>query len=237
MNHTKNTNSELGTLYGVGVGPGDPGMVTLRAVEVIRRVPTLAFPVKQEGAPSRALETVRVHVPAATTLLPLLMPMTRDCDRLAPAHAAATTALIEAAGNGRDVAFLSLGDPLFYSTFGYLAAKFPGKVAAVSGVTAMNAAAAALGQPLAAGDEATVVVTGADHELLKKALQMKGTIIIMKPRALSDESLDLLQARGAFARASAVIELGGEAQNTISPLDRTAAAALPYFAIIWIKQS
>ncbi|MHB1390070.1 MAG: precorrin-2 C(20)-methyltransferase [Thermoleophilia bacterium] len=236
MLDTNRSAAGLGTLYGVGVGPGDPGMVTLRAVEIIRIVPTIAFPVKKEGAVSRALETVRAHIPAGTSLLPLLMPMTRDRDRLERAHDTAAEALITAAADGRDVAFLSLGDPLFYSTFGYLAAKFPGKVRAVSGVTAMSAAAAVLGRPLAAGDEATVVVTGADHELLKKALQMTGSIIIMKPRALSDASLDLLQENGAFTRASAVIELGGEAQDTISRLDRTAAASLPYFAIIWIKQ-
>ncbi|MHB0866494.1 MAG: precorrin-2 C(20)-methyltransferase [Thermoleophilia bacterium] len=236
MYDTNKSAAGTGTLYGVGVGPGDPGMVTLRAVEVIRTVPTIAFPVKKEGAPSRALETVRDHIPAAATLLPLLMPMTRDRDQLAQAHAAAAAALIAAAAEGKEVAFLSLGDPLFYSTFGYLAAKFPGKVEAVSGVTAMSAAAAALGRPLAERDEATVVVTGVDHEQLKKALQMKGSIIIMKPRALSEASLDLLQEHGAFTRASAIIELGGEAQDTISHLDRTAAAGLPYFAIIWIKQ-
>lgn len=225
-----------GKLIGVGVGPGDPGLVTLRAVEVIRGAPTLAYPVNREGAPSRALETVKSHVRPETQLLPLLMPMTRDREMLAAAHEAAAAAIAAAAAGGSDVVYLSLGDPLFYSTFGYLAERFPGKVEVVSGIAAMNACAAALGVPLADGDTPTVVVTGASQEALGKALEMEASIVIMKPRSLSSASLDLLESHGAFQRASAAVELGGSRERIIERLDRRTAEDLPYFAVVWIKQ-
>jgi precorrin-2/cobalt-factor-2 C20-methyltransferase len=224
----------MGILYGVGVGPGDPGLVTLKAIEVIQSVPTVAFPVHKEGASSRAFETVKSHIREGASLLPLMMPMTREPERLGEAHEEAVLAIIEAARGG-DVAYLSLGDPLFYSTFGYLAERFPGEVRVISGVTAMSACAATLGLPLAAGDIPMAVVTGASHEALNKALEMGASVIIMKPRSLSERSLDLLEQTGALARARAAIELGGPGELVIGELDRSTAAELPYFAIIWIQ--
>lgn len=226
---------EPGTLYGVGVGPGDPGLLTLKALEVIKRVGAVAYPVNREGAGSRAFETVADHLPEATIRLPLLMPMTRDRERLEQAHAAAAETVIAATAGGMDVAYLSLGDPLFYSTFGYLAERFPGRVEVVSGVTAASAMAAALGLPLAAGDTPTVVVTGQAHVALEQALAMGASVVIIKPRSLSEESLELLDANRAWARARGVIELGGIGERVLEKLDRESAATLPYFAVLWIQ--
>lgn len=227
--------ANLGTLYGVGVGPGDPGLVTLRAVEVIQQVPTVAFPVNREGAGSRAYDAVASHLLETTTRLPLLMPMTRDRQLLDEAHDTAVEAVIAAAADGKDVACLALGDPLFYSTFGYLAERFPGPVEVVGGVSAISALAAALGQPLADGDTPLVVVTGKAHDSLKSALAMDASIVIIKPRSLSRESLDLLDDHGVWSRARAAVELGGPSERVISRLDREGAAGLPYFSILWIQ--
>lgn len=226
--------SRYGRLIGVGVGPGDPGMVTLRAVELIGNAAVLAYPVHKEGASSRAFDTVRSHVSGKTRLLPLLMPMTRDRQRLDEAHENATAALIEAAAQGNDVVYLSLGDPLFYSTFGYLAGRFPGEVEVVSGVPAMSAMAAAVGMPLASGDVPTMIVSGSDEAGLEAALAVGASIVVMKPRSLSEVSLELLERHGAFPRARAAIELGGTKERIIDGVDRDIAAALPYFSILWI---
>lgn len=223
----------LGTLYGVGVGPGDPGMVTLRAVEVIKNVSTVAYPVSRPGAESRALETVRRHLNGSQKLLPLVMPMTRDREKLKAAHAGAVAAISRAAADG-DVAYLSLGDPLFYSTFGYLAKAYDGPIEVICGVSSLSALSAATRLPLADGDISTVVVSGASHEAIKKALEMGSSMVIIKPRALTDESLDLLEKSGALLRARAAVELGGSGQRVIEALDREAAAGLPYFSVIWI---
>lgn len=226
--------SQLGTLFGVGVGPGDPGLVTVRAVAVIRAAPVVAFPVHRKGGASRALDTVRQHLNEETKKLPLLLPMTRDRNRLEQAHSEAARLLAEA-GRGGDIACLSLGDPLFYSTFGYLACRYPGPVEIICGVPAMSAAAAAIGLPLASGDTPTAVVTGADVEGLAAALGMNASLVILKPRALPPAAFDLLDRFGAWGRASAAIELGGASQKIIRELDRAAAETLPYFAVVWIQ--
>jgi precorrin-2/cobalt-factor-2 C20-methyltransferase len=225
---------DLGTLYGVGVGPGDPGMVTMRAVEIIRSVPVIAFPVQKEGASSRALDTVKSYVPAGSRLLPLVMPMTRDAGVLAAAHEQAAAALTDAARDGGDVAYLSLGDPLFYSTFGYLAERFPGEVKVISGVTAPSAASAALSRPIASKDTPTVFVTGADQEALEAAAHMGAAIVIMKPRALSPRSIEFLEKGGLLERASAAIEIGGRDERILAKVDRETAANLPYFSVLLI---
>ncbi|MHB1412463.1 MAG: precorrin-2 C(20)-methyltransferase [Thermoleophilia bacterium] len=226
---------ETGTLYGVGVGPGDPGLVTVRAVEIIQSVVTVAYPVHRQGAGSRALEAVRRYLRDGAALLPLLMPMTRDRERLRQAHAAAAAELAAAGGSG-SVAYLSLGDPLFYSTFAYLAGGYPGSVRMISGVSAVSATAAAAGLPLATGDTPMVVVSGADTAGLRAALGMAGaSVIIIKPRALKAAAFDLLDAAGVWQRTCAAVELGGEDERVISPLDRREAERLPYFAVIWIQ--
>lgn len=233
---TETGNQKLQTLYGVGVGPGDPGLVTLKAVEVIKSVPTVAYPVAREGAVSRAFEVVREHVSGQQRQLPLLMPMTRDRERLRQAHDTAVAALEEAAATG-EVAYLSLGDPLFYSTFGYLAARFAGPVEVISGVSAMSAMSSVLGLPLADGDTPTVVLSGNSFAALESALEMGSSVVIIKPKALSEESLALLEESGALGRALAVTELGNPGQRLIRQLDRETVATLPYFAVVWVPIS
>lgn len=225
----------LGKLIGIGVGPGDPGMVTVRGAEVIRAASTIAFPVHKPGAGSRALEAARPYLAEEVACLPLLMPMTRDRLRLDAAHAAAVETITSAVSGGTDVVYLALGDPLFYSTFGYLAERFTGPVEVISGVSAISATAAAAGISLAEGDIPTVVVSGNDRDGLLAALDMGASIVVIKPRSLSAESLDLLEARGVLVNALAAIELGSPGQRLQQGLDRGAVEELPYFAIVWIK--
>lgn len=226
-----------GRLIGVGVGPGDEGMLTRRAIDLVENAAILAFPVNREGADSRAFEVVRRYVSRAARLLPLVLPMTRDEQQLESSRAAAAASLAAAAEGGDDVVCLSLGDPLFYSTFGYLAERFPGEVEVVSGVTAISAMAAALGMPLADGNTPTMVVTGRDQRGIAAAIDLDASLVIIKPRALAPASLDLLEGAGAFERAAAALELGGERQEVINGIDREGAGRLPYFSILWIRPS
>lgn len=224
----------MGKLIGVGVGPGDPGMVTVNAAEAIRGAETIAFPVHKPGAGSRALDAAAPYIPQGVRRLPLLMPMTRDNARLEAAHVTAAETLTDTASDGTDIIYLALGDPLFYSTFGYLAERFPGPVDVISGVSAVSAMVAAAGLPLAAGDTPTVIVTGKDGDGLRAALDIKASIVVIKPRALSSASLDLLESRGALARSMAAIELGGSGEQLRRHLDRRDVEELPYFSMLWI---
>ena len=105
----------------------------------------------------------------------------------------------------------------------------------ISGVTAPSAGAAALGQPLAAKDTPTVFITGADREALEAAVRMKAAVVIMKPRALSQDSIELLAETGLLERAAAAIEIGGRDERILPAVDRVTAANLPYFSVLLIR--
>ena len=139
---------EKGTLYGVGIGPGDPELLTLKAVRLIREAQVIALPGKE------AKETVayRIAVQAVPELeekhlLPVAMPMTKDKKELEENHRLAAEAVERKLDAGKDVAFLTLGDPTVYSTYLYVhkrvqADGYPTKI--VSGVTSFCAASAEL---------------------------------------------------------------------------------------------
>lgn len=139
-----------GTLYGVSVGPGDPGLITVRAVEVIRACGVIAVPRSSGGAERVALGIAENAVPelGKKELVELSMPMTRDPDRLEAARVAAVESLAAYLRAGRDVAFLTIGDVTVYSTYGYLhervkAMGFPAEM--IAGVPSFCAAAAVWG--------------------------------------------------------------------------------------------
>lgn len=172
-----------GTLYGVGVGPGDPELITLAAVRVIESVPVLAVPDGGAGE-SVAWQIACQAVPTVQekTVLALSMPMTRDSAALAQSHQAAAEQLAQRLQQGDDVAFLTLGDPSIYSTFGYLRALVAGMgypTRVVAGVPSFCAAAARLQLSLAEGGE-PLHLFPASYEGLEEALGWKGTKVLMK---------------------------------------------------------
>lgn|GEM_PF-73927 len=152
------TGTGTGILYGVGVGPGDPELLTLKAVSVLKRAEVIAAP----GEKPTETAAYRIAVQAVPEigereLLAVPMPMVTDPAILEAAHRKGAELLEAKLKTGRSVAFLTLGDPTVYSTFSYLEARvradgYPTKY--ISGITSFCAAAAALQTPLAEGREA-----------------------------------------------------------------------------------
>ena len=154
-----------GTLYGIGVGPGDPDLLTFKAARILGRVDVIFTAASAKNNHSIAVEIARPHIPPETTVRRLPYPMTRDPAALHAAWQANARTLITELEAGRDVAFLTLGDPLTYSTFGYTlkyvrAAAPHVPVETVPGITSYQAAAAALNVPLVEGEEALLIMSG-----------------------------------------------------------------------------
>ncbi len=171
-----------GILYGVGVGPGDPELITMKAVRLIRACDVIAVPHKEKER-CFALRIASAAVPEieAKPILEIDMPMTRDRDLRERAYAEGASLLIRELDAGKTVVFLTLGDPMVYSTYGYLHARVCAKgydAQLVPGVTSFCAASAALGETLCADREALHILPGGASA--EEALHLSGTKVFMK---------------------------------------------------------
>jgi precorrin-2/cobalt-factor-2 C20-methyltransferase len=201
-----------GILYGVGVGPGDPELLTGKAVRVIGACGVIAIPHRDPGR-CFAYQIASGAVPAIETKPKLCidMPMTHDQSVREAAYETGTDALCAALAKGEDVAFLTLGDPSVYSTFAYLAERVRTKgfpVRWIPGVPSFCAAAAALGEPLCTDREQLHLIPGGANA--ETALAYPGTKVFMK-----GELAPLLKAIGDRGLTAAAVENCGTEHERI----------------------
>lgn len=169
-------------LYGVGVGPGDPELMTVKALRVIQESDVIAVP-GEEARDTVAYKIVVQAYPglAGKELLPVSMPMTKDHEKLAASHDAAASLIGAKLDAGRQVAFLTLGDPTVYSTYLYVhkrleAAGYPVEI--VSGITSFCAVAARLNMGLVEKAEPLHVIPASYQ--IEDSLHLPGTKVLMK---------------------------------------------------------
>ncbi len=164
----------------VGVGPGDPQLITLKTREMLQKAPVVFFPVKASGEKGVALEIVREHIPSTAELVEVVFPMVKDETVLKAAwQKGAKTILSHPAPWG---VFVTLGCPQVYSTFFHLKPYLEGiEVEVVPGVTSFSACSAKTGEPLVLGDE-TMAVLSASHleEVPWEALGGFSAVLFMK---------------------------------------------------------
>lgn len=226
-----------GTLFGIGVGPGDPELLTLKAVRLLSRVSVVAYPAPLEGD-SMARTIAAAHLPPTVEEIVLRMSFdpAKRADDVYDAGARAIARHLEA---GRDVAVLCEGDPLFFGSFLYLFARlhdrFPVEV--VPGVSSMMACAALLGHPLTARDDALVVVPAPrPEEEIERLLVGAEAAAIMKLGRHLPKVWRVLQRLGLDEQA-VYIERAGLPAQRIRPLaEAVRDPAPPYFAMILVHR-
>jgi precorrin-2/cobalt-factor-2 C20-methyltransferase len=222
-----------GTLFLVGVGPGDPELLTLKAARVLGAADVIAYPTTGEGA-ALALEIARAHVRDDALRLPVEMPMAVE---RAPGQAAYDAAAREIAGHlaaGRRVAWLCEGDPLFYGSAMYVLARLAGRaqIEIVPGVTSLTAAAAAAARPLAARNEVLKVLPAPlDDAGLRVELMGAEAVAIIKVGRHFDRVRALLEETGQADHAI-VIEHATTAGQRVMPLAAFGLGERPYFSTI-----
>jgi precorrin-2/cobalt-factor-2 C20-methyltransferase len=198
-----------GMLYGVGVGPGDPELLTLKAARVVRETPVIAVPVSQAEGESYAFNVVSGMLRPEQRVLRLLFPMLKDPAAKRGYRAAAAAAIADELRAGHDVAFLTEGDPMLHSTFIYVLQCLPDalNVEIVPGVSSINAAAAQAALPLVSADQRLAVVPATFENLgeLKEIFCRFDTVVLLKFARVFDQILDLLMELG-LAETSLVVE-------------------------------
>jgi precorrin-2/cobalt-factor-2 C20-methyltransferase len=230
-----------GTLYGVGLGPGAPDLVTPRAAGVIARCEVLAVPVKAKGAESFARAIARDLIRPDHQVLELIFPMRSDLGVLRPHWERAALRLSEHLTQGRDTAFLCEGDPLTYGTFvhvlGAVAKAFPEvPVRVVPGVSAYNAAAAVTCTPLAAADDRVAILpaTYGVHEV-DAMLDRFDTVVLLKPKPVMDPLVDLLEKRGLLPHAVFVSKVGTAEEEVERDLRKLRGRKLEYLSLVLVR--
>ena len=222
-----------GILYGVGVGPGDPELLTVKAVRLIKECDIIAIPHRDAGQ----CFAYRIAVSAVPEVkekpvLPVEMPMTRDKTIREAAYEKGADTVAEVLSEGKNVVFLTLGDPAVYSSFAYLAPHVKSRgfeVVWVPGVTSFCASAAALGCPLCTDREALHILPGGSNA--EEALSFPGAKVFMK-----GELAPLLGAvRRSGQMAQAVENCGTENQHLYKDLGSIPEDA-GYYLVTVVKE-
>lgn len=227
---------ETGVLYGVGLGPGDPGLITRRAAALIEGASVIAYP-SLAGSASFARSIAAELIPAGAREIRIDVPMTRDRAPAQAAYDAGAAEIAGALGHGRDVVTLCEGDPLFYGSFMYLQARLAGRfpVEIVPGVTSMTACAALAGMPLAARDGiVTVLPATLPDASLRTRMAGAETVVLMKLGRHLPRIRTLLAAEGLTDRAQYVAR-AGLADAACLPLAKAPNVA-PYFSMLLVAR-
>ena len=237
------TAASTGKLYGVGVGPGDPELMTLKAARVIGAAPVVAFFAKASEV-GHARRIVEGHLAPTAEELRFEYPYTTEISKRSPEYRAAISDFYDASAAqvaqtldaGRDVALLCEGDPFFYGSFMYvfdrLAPHYRAEV--VPGITAMSACWDRAGVPMTRGDDCLSVLAGTmDESLLERRLEASDAAVIMKVGRHLPKIRSALTRAGLLDRAI-FVERGSMDEERIIPLGEKDDDKAPYFSLVLV---
>lgn len=224
-----------GTLYGLGLGPGDPELVTLKALRLLRAAPVIAYPSPETGD-SFARSIVAEYLHPTQRELRIAFPMRPGPPPNAIYDAGAATIAAEL-DCGDDVVFLCQGDPFFYGTFAAiftrLAPRYPVEV--IPGVSSLTACAAAAGTPLAQRDETvTVIPATLAEEELARCLSAAETAAVIKLGRHAGKVFRVLTALGRLDDAL-YIERATQIRQRVARFAEIETTAVPYFAMALVR--
>ncbi len=231
-----------GTLYGIGVGPGDPELITVKGANILSRCRHVFVPKARTASDSLALSIAKRYLGSSSEVHELVFPMTSEREELSRRWGESAREIITVLENGVDACFLTLGDPLLYSTYIYLLREVRARVpdidvVTVPGVTAFSAAAALSEFPIGEAKEPVVVVPTADDlDEVKRSLNQKGTVILMKIGKRLPDILDILEDSDLIDKGVFVSRAGMSDQRVETNLRnlRNEKAEAGYLSIILV---
>ncbi|EOS66754.1 precorrin-2 C(20)-methyltransferase [Oscillibacter sp. 1-3] len=226
-----------GVFYGVGVGPGDPELLTTKALRTLERCSVIAAPRTKSGE-MLALDIVRQAMPLeGKTILPLEFTMSRDPAVLRASRLRASETIAARLSAGQDVAMLNLGDVSIYATFGYLMDMLTGegyKAVMVPGVPSFCAVAARLGASLTTVSSPLHILPGGSSSLAEQ-LDLPGTKVLMKSGRQLPQAAEVLRQKGLLEKAAMVRDCGLPTEQVCRDLTRLPEET-GYFATVIVKE-
>ncbi|MDA7980256.1 MAG: precorrin-2 C(20)-methyltransferase [Pirellulales bacterium] len=239
-----NNGSNYARLYGVGVGPGAPDLMTLRSVELLSRVDVIAIPRSNKYTKSVAWRIAEPNLPKVDGQERLILdfPMTKDPKVLAPAWDIAFSKIGRRIEAGQEVAFICEGDPLFYSTFNYLKnqaqTRWPGiEIEIIPAVSSFTAVPSVIQTTIADGQERVAVVPasyGLDE--IPAILELFDTVLLMKVSSVMPQLVDVLRNCGVLENSVYVSKATMEHEKVVTDLTSIQNDKCDYFSMVVIKQ-
>ena len=233
--------STNGTLWGIGVGTGDPELLTLKALRLIKAAPVVCYLINHEGH-SQARHIAQLAFESGNPQqqeIPVTMPMDFDRKAANQAYDQAAAAISEHLAAGRDVAFLCEGDPLFFGSFAYLLERlqdeYPCQI--VPGISTIHTASAALVAPLTRLSDSLVVISGRhSDDYIRQVLQDFDSIVIMKVARQRQRLRQLLEECGRLDEARYMEYLGREQECIVHDLRELPDEGGVYFSVMLVTR-
>lgn len=232
-------------LYGVGVGTGDPELLTLKALKTLQNVDVIAIPRSNPYSPSvawRIVEPVLELKPKQIKLY-LDFPMSKDPERVIPAWEKAINKLNEAFTEYDSIAFITEGDPLFYSTYIYLHKKAKEiwkdiNIEVIPAVSSITAVASVSKIPIADGQEKVAILPASyGLETLPEILRLFDTILLMKVSSVMPQIVEILEKENLLQNAFYVSRATMEYEKIVYDLKEIQNDKCDYFSMVVIKKN
>lgn len=237
--------TKIGTLYGLGVGPGDPELITVKAFRLLQQSPVIAYPKKRMGSKSYAHQIAELYVkPAAgKEMLGLVFPMTRDPEILEREWNNTVELVWERLSEGKDVAFVTEGDPLFYSTFIHMMRVMQEQhpevpIVTVPGVSSFLGAASRFNLPLADGDEQIGIIPATeDREAMRQAIEAHDCVVFLKVAKVLPMIIGLLKEMNLADKAAVATKVTSAEEMVWTDVRELERAELGYLTLMVVKKS
>lgn len=229
----------MASFYGIGVGPGDSKLLTVKAVDTIKQLDVLYTPQAHRSSKSVAERIASPYLTADLVIKRRHFPMVNDWSANVTCWRKIADEIKADVQNGQNVGFLTLGDPSVYSTFSYIAnmLKEEINVQTIAGVSAFSQIAASLSLPLMLDEESLEVIPAtAEKEKLTQVIDLNDNVVIMKIATNFKTVYQILQKRGLLEK-TVVVENASMAEQHIKRLaDYSANDKLPYFTTALLKK-
>jgi len=234
--------TKIGTLYGIGVGPGDPELITLKSAKILNRVHVVFAAASTKNSHSLAVNIAKPHIPQTTSIRMLSFPMIKDEKETRASWAENARIILNELVQGKDAAFLTVGDSMTYSTYGYILAHIKAAapyitIESIPGITSYQAAAARLNTPLVEGEESLLVTSGVKGgDRLRQFSCKPETVVFLKAYRNVEDIIAAVDESDLFQDCVGISKCGLPGEEIVTDPKEFAVRPPNYWTLIIAKQ-
>lgn len=229
-----------GTFFGIGVGPGDPELLTVKAINAIKQADVLIAPKTEKKDGSVALSIAKPYLKKGIEIVYQVFPMVKDFAEDTAAWEANKAEILALLKAGKNVAFLTLGDPMFFSTYIYVYRLLEHEdvpITTIPGIPAFAAIGSQVGYPIVEGNDIlTIIPATAKKEKIERAMEVADSVVLMKVYKNFDEVIGSLEQKDLAKNAILVSRAGLSDEKIIRDVPQHRGETLNYLSTILTRR-